>query len=291
MTSHRIGLFRWAGLPWLPVLFLLSSARVDGAEDAAGFFRQNCTSCHTIGGGRLVGPDLKNVMQRRDRAWLESFIQDPKGVLDSGDPYAQKLQGEARGAVMTRVAGINQSWAKALLDLIATESALAKSQFVGAQISDRPFTAADVAAGHRIFVGEKRLAGGGAPCLSCHSIAGVSSLGGGRLGPDLTKVFERLGGRKGMATWLAAPPTLTMNPVFKTHPLDMDTEIAPLIAFFQNAAQKGGIADSSTAMFNFLLLGLGGTVIALILFDLIWLRRFRAVRRPLVLGVGARGQK
>jgi hypothetical protein len=74
-----------------------------------------------------------------------------------------------------------------------------------------------------------------------------------------------------------------MAPIFKNHPLESE-EILPLVAFFQGAAQNGGVADTSTWMFNFLLLGLGGTVLALILFDLIWIRRFRAVRRPLILG-------
>ena len=35
------------------------------AQEAAVDFKTNCMSCHTIGGGRLVGPDLKDVSQRR----------------------------------------------------------------------------------------------------------------------------------------------------------------------------------------------------------------------------------
>src|SRR5262245_60746584 len=58
------------------------------AQDAAADFRANCAGCHSIGGGRLVGPDLKDVTQRRDRAWLAHFISDPKAALDSGDAYA-----------------------------------------------------------------------------------------------------------------------------------------------------------------------------------------------------------
>jgi mono/diheme cytochrome c family protein len=262
-----------------------------GAQDPAAFFKQNCTSCHTIGGGRLTGPDLKDVTQRKERAWLTRFVQDPKAMLDSGDPYAAKLLQEARGAVMAKVVGIDESTAVQLLDLIEAESKLPKSRFVGAQISDRPFSALDFAAGRQIFLGERRLKANGPACLSCHSVAGLPNLGGGRLAPDLTRVFERLGGRKGLSTWLTAPPTVTMAPVFKNHPLESE-EILPLVAFFQDAAQKGGVADTSTWMFNFLLLALGATVVALILFDLIWIRRFRAVRRPLILGFDTtKGQK
>ena len=102
------------GMPWLSGLvfavfaILLLVQPVD-AQDAAAFFKQNCTSCHTIGGGRLTGPDLKDVTQRKDRPWLTRFIVDPRAVLDSGDPYAAKLFEEARGAVMAKIVGINDS--------------------------------------------------------------------------------------------------------------------------------------------------------------------------------------
>src|SRR5262245_61672417 len=76
-------------------------------QEAADFFQQNCTSCHTIGGGRLTGPDLKDVTKRKDEAWLKRFIQNPKAVLDSGDAYALQLQQDARGIVMPTVPGVN----------------------------------------------------------------------------------------------------------------------------------------------------------------------------------------
>jgi hypothetical protein len=37
-------------------------------------------------------------------------------------------------------------------------------------------------------------------------------------------------------------------------------------------------------MINFLLFGIGGAVVLLVLFDLIWNKRFRAVREPMVKG-------
>jgi mono/diheme cytochrome c family protein len=75
-------------------------------SEGVGFFRQNCTSCHTIGGGRLTGPDLKNVTQRKERTWLVQFLQDPKAMIGSGDSYALKLQQEVRGALMPTINGM-----------------------------------------------------------------------------------------------------------------------------------------------------------------------------------------
>jgi mono/diheme cytochrome c family protein len=252
------------------------------AQEAAEFFRQNCVSCHTVGGGRLTGPDLKDVGQRKDRSWLTKFLLNPQAAINSGDAYALQLQQQARGVVMPTVQGMNKGRAEALLDLIDAESKLDKSQFMGLQISDRPFTQDDFEQGRRMFLGTRRLLNGGPPCISCHTMKDLGGLGGGRLGPDLTRVFERLEGRKNLASWLFAPATPTMQPVFRKHPLDAN-EALLLVALFEDSAKRGG-QDDSVAVLNFFFLALGGTVIGLVAFDGVWKRRFRAVRRPLAAG-------
>jgi len=266
------------------VVFVLLSVMLrnvsEAQQDAAAFFKQNCTSCHTIGGGRLTGPDLKDVSTRKDRAWFVQFLQGPKSMIDSGDPYAVKLQQEARGVVMPNIAGMNQQQAQALLDVITAESKLPRSQFAGMQISDRPFTALDVTRGKQIFQGEQQLSGGAPACISCHTVKDLTLLGGGRLGPDLTRVYERLQGRKGLAAWLSSPASPTMSPVFKDHAIQPD-EILSLVALFEDSAKRGG-QDDTTSLLNFFLLGLGGMVLGLISLDTLWKTRFRGVRRSMV---------
>src|SRR5215472_5657720 len=102
------------------VVAVLAVAPALIADDGA-WFQQNCASCHTIGGGRLTGPDLKNVTQRRDRGWLTQWLQNPKATVDSGDPYARKIVDDARGVVMPTVNGITPARATTLLDLIDAE--------------------------------------------------------------------------------------------------------------------------------------------------------------------------
>jgi cytochrome c2 len=266
----------------VPILLCLvvASAGVTVAQDRVDDFRLNCTSCHTIGGGRLVGPDLKNVSERKDRAWLARFIVDPLGVIDSGDAYALKLLEESRGAKMTAVPGMTVDRAMNLLDLIEAESALEKSQFAGIQVSDRPFTADDIETGRRIFLGYDRLANRGAACVSCHSVNGIGVLAGGKLGPDLNAVFERLNGRKGLATWLSAPPTPIMQSIFSDHPV-VEDEILPLVAFLADKAVAPPESGQAATLI-FILLGMAGTAGALVLCDVLWRNRFRAVRQPLV---------
>lgn len=242
-------------------------------------FRQSCASCHTIGGGRLVGPDLKNVTQRKDRAWLATFVLNPRAVIDGGDPYALQLQRDAQGVVMPAL-GLDTAHVDAMLAFIDAESKLARSQFAGTQVSDRPFTPQDVATGRALFTGAQRLKNGGPACMSCHTVRGLGGLSGGRLGPDLTLVYERLQGRKGLTAWLTNPASPTMMPVFKPTPIDPN-EILPLVAMFESTAKQGG-QDDSTARLNFALIGLGGLVVGLVTLDSIWKKRLRGVRRALL---------
>jgi mono/diheme cytochrome c family protein len=256
------------------------SAVATSAQDAAEFFQQNCFSCHTIGGGRLTGPDLKNVETRRDRRWLVEFILNPPAAIASGDPYVIQMQQEARGVVMPKVAGLDRARAEALLDLIGIEGEKGDSRFKGLQLSDRPFTASDVAQGKAIFLGVQRLANGGTPCVACHTVSGLEGLGGGRLGPDLTRVYERLQGRNNLSAWLFAPATITMQPVFKDHPLTAE-EILPLVALFESSVRSGAQA-SSVGLAYFFLLALAGTCLGLVVFETAWKNRLRAVRQALV---------
>lgn len=250
------------------------------AQDAAAYFKQNCVSCHTIGGGRLTGPDLKDVTARRDHAWLLRYIPNPKAMIDAGDPVAGQLFQEARGVLMPSLPGLTPDMVDSLISLIEAESKLEKSQFVGVQVSDRPFTPADVERGRALMRGDVAQVRGGPACLSCHTVRGVGALGGGRLGPDLTKVYERLQGRKALATWLSAPATTTMQAVFKDTPLDAE-EILPVVAYLEDAARQGG-EDTGVGQVTFLLLGLGGAAVLLVGMDGAWRKRFRAVRGPLV---------
>lgn len=51
-------------------------------------FTQNCTACHTIGGGPLVGPDLKGVSEKYEESWLLKFIQSSQTLVQAGDKQA-----------------------------------------------------------------------------------------------------------------------------------------------------------------------------------------------------------
>lgn len=277
-----------SGLRISPLTTLLSAVLLTTAplaaqdppsEESIKFFKTNCSSCHTIGGGALSGPDLKDVSARQERAWLLDFMLDPQGVIDSGDPYALKLLANANGAVMPPLAG-DRELAGKLLDLIDAESALETSRFAGVQLSDRPLTDDDVARGRALFTGQEQFEAGGPACISCHAVGGLDGLGGGRLGPDLTSAYSRLEGRKALGAWLSSPPSVVMQPLFSDRPMDSE-EVLALVAYLQREAESGQVEAPTTAL-EFVLAGILMAALLMMLFDVLWRRRFRTVRRALI---------
>src|SRR5512135_2758818 len=89
---------RWLILLGL-LLFLLMATTIwvgaaspmQSASDGQAVFKAKCTACHTIGGGKLIGPDLKGVTQRREASWLSAWIKAPDKVVASGDATAKQL--------------------------------------------------------------------------------------------------------------------------------------------------------------------------------------------------------
>jgi len=260
-------------------LFLISGAI---SQDVEQYYKQNCSSCHTIGGGRLTGPDLKNVHQRKNDDWIKKFINDPITVINSGDAYARQLVDDSRGVIMPKVGGLTPFIIQSLLDFIKDESAKEKSKFSGSSLADRALTPSDIIKGRALFLGESSLKNNGPSCIGCHSISGEGALGGGLLGPNLTDVYGRLGGKVALAAWLSSPASETMGPIYGKHPID-EKEVLPLVAFFKD---KGHAKVNEAGMhdFIFLIIGFIGLAIALILFDLLWGNRLRSVRRKMIKG-------
>lgn len=263
------------------------------SEETIAYFKQSCASCHTIGGGRLSGPDLKGALTRRTRDQLAKFIADPKAAIESGNPYWVKALGDSNGVYMPTPVGATPDRIQKLIDLIEAESAKEKSQFAGTAVSDRPLNAADLERGRALFDGTLSFKEGAPSCIGCHSVDGLSGFGGGRLGRDLTHVYARLGGRKPLAAWLSAPQSPVMTPVYRDRPFT-EAEVLGLVAYLKERSESNAGASGAdlsgeprtggAGMFAFLAAGVAGLLAALAIFDHIWRNRFRSVRRALVEG-------
>jgi protein SCO1/2 len=70
------------------------------SQAGQALFVKACSSCHTIGQGDHVGPDLQGVTSRRDRAWLSQFLQTPNLMRAKKDPIAVALSAKFPGVLM-----------------------------------------------------------------------------------------------------------------------------------------------------------------------------------------------
>ncbi len=68
----------------------ISTAPADVEAGKAMFVKKGCPACHKIGGGKLVGPDLKGVTARRNPRWIERMILHPE-IMVQQDPTARDL--------------------------------------------------------------------------------------------------------------------------------------------------------------------------------------------------------
>lgn len=86
-------------------------------QTGQALFQKGCAACHTIGGGRKVGPDLFDVTSRRERDWLVNFIMHPDQMRARKDPIAVALQAQYPGTKMPYL-GISKTDAGDLLAYI-----------------------------------------------------------------------------------------------------------------------------------------------------------------------------
>ena len=74
------------------ISILISPSRNGWAQDPGEqVFNTTCFACHTIGGGRLIGPDLAGVHEKRSQEWLEKFIKSSQSMINAGDTEAVAL--------------------------------------------------------------------------------------------------------------------------------------------------------------------------------------------------------
>jgi len=146
-------------------LFLAVAAN---AQDGAALYKKHCLSCHTIGGGIKVGPDLSGITSKRDFDWLVKFVKSSKDLIASGDADAIAIFEEYDKKPMPSHSN-SIIEIQAMLDYIASGGASddeAKEYNQEESLIFKP----DAEKGRQLFTGELSLNNGGPSCLSCHSI-------------------------------------------------------------------------------------------------------------------------
>jgi mono/diheme cytochrome c family protein len=239
------------------------------AREGETIFQKMCAACHTIGGGKRIGPDLKDVTEKRNRDWLVGIIIAPDKMFNEGDPIASQLLKEY-GVPMPNL-NLSEAQAHALIAYLGGQAG-----FQAALPPEAVTAAGDPFMGNELFTGAITFQKGGPACIACHNISDAGFLGGGTLGPDLTQAYKKYGD-KGLLSVLQTSPFPTMKPIYGTRPLTV-AEQAHLKSFFQTMV----VQEPSSSAGRLVLIALGGFLVLNVLFHLIWRSRLAAIRRPLV---------
>lgn len=261
----------------LGALFLALPFMSD-AQDGEELFRQNCASCHTVGGGKRVGPDLAGVNDRREEDWLSDFIKSSSSMIEGGDSLAQSLYDEFNQTNMPDQ-DLNDKEIDAVLAYIeenSPEEDAQKEATAEAEEEEKepePQLQGDLEKGVNLFTGYEAFENGGPSCVSCHHVKNDRIIvGGGRYAKDLTDVHERLG-RAGIKGMLESPGFAEMQEAYDDAPLT-DQEIAHLLAFLEKAEEERLYQSGMDMSGGFLFWGaVIGLPCFLLLIALIWVRR------------------
>jgi mono/diheme cytochrome c family protein len=236
-------------------------------------FSQRCAACHTVGKGKLIGPDLANVQSRRTEEWIIKFVQSSQSVIKSGDSTAMAVFNQYNKTVMPDHQ-LNVNEIKSIIAYISTNSPDVNNpnKKTPTQIfSAASITASDIERGKNLFEGTSKLTNGGPACISCHNIDNPAVFNGGLLAKDLTTVFSRLGA-VGIDATLRNPPFPAMVNSFGSASLT-DREIKDLLAFLYYSTGKGNLQATSLQSQFVLLIGIIlGLNIALVVFLFMWQR-------------------
>lgn len=261
------------------ILLLIMTTAADLSSQSKGemIFKNTCQACHSIGKGRLVGPDLKDVQSRRNENWIISFVKSSQGMVKSGDADAVAIFNEYNKTIMPDQ-NLSDSEIKDVLSYIQQQST------GGAEIISRPIALStgltldqardnEFTIGRKLFSGEQRLTNGGPACISCHNVVNDELMSGGLLSLDLTTAITRLG-ENGVHSIISNPPFPVMNASFVNNPVTSD-EAFYLTAFLKNADFVSSIQEPPVPQQRFLYTGIVGGIVLFVLYGGIWWNRKR----------------
>jgi cytochrome c551/c552 len=108
------------------VILLAISITSSYSQDGATLFKNTCGACHTVGKGKLVGPDLIDVNTKHSEQWLLSWVKSSQTMVKKGDKEAVAVFNENFMIPMPDQA-IPEGDVKAILKYVTETGALAKA--------------------------------------------------------------------------------------------------------------------------------------------------------------------
>ncbi|MBI3117662.1 MAG: c-type cytochrome [Candidatus Hydrogenedentes bacterium] len=171
-------------------------------------YATKCVGCHTIGGGKLTGPDLKPVA-----AYARQNLEDAIRKMEKNvGPLSPEEVGHLTDLLLSkdardRIEAVQQRRLKEELAKLEPGNALK---------------------GGALFTGRTPFANGGLACAACHSAAGL----GGSLGLDLTNHYQQMG-EAPLLSAIEQTAYPTMKPIYEKQAVTKQ-EAIHLVAYFKS---------------------------------------------------------
>lgn len=239
-------------------VYFLSGALFTPAysEDGGKLFQAKCASCHSLGKGQLVGPDLINVKdwEVSKLSAAVSRMQSMAGPMspeeiDSLTNYLKSSNPEAHleaGAVIQK-----DSNASNQKDVAATVKGNDLTNPAPSESKEPSLGIAED--GEKYFMGEKAFSNGGMSCIACHS----SKDSHGALGPSLDKIGDKMN-EAALVTACRLTPYKVMKAAYEKHPLT-DQEASDVAKYLVSSESRNRRAESP-----FVPYGLGGAALVVL---------------------------
>jgi mono/diheme cytochrome c family protein len=260
-----------------PLILLLAGILFSSVSKAQNkgkeIFEKNCAVCHKLTAEKLVGPGLKDITQRRDKAWMKKFIAASQDMVKAGDKTAVQVFNENMKIPMPDHKFLTDDDLNQLITYIETYKP-SEARKVTVDIAKKDgFSREEILRGERLFSGVMPFEKGTTlNCVSCHAIIATDSLNFNPSAADLAKAWQEPNGTN-LYQVLNEPTSAKMTEVHKGLQLS-DKEIYDISAFLSQVGKEGMTWEKifPARLLLFLFMGL---LMALALADLIWFKRVK----------------
>jgi mono/diheme cytochrome c family protein len=185
---------------------------VSAHDDAARVYMMKCMGCHTIGGGMLSGPDLKN---------LPTY---PRQTVVNGIWRMEQ-----------QVGPLSEDEVEMLTDLLMDPGAATRLDAQRERVQLREAATMEppnAAIGEALYFGRTAFANRGLSCAACHQAGGR----GGNLASSLEDSYTRLGAESLLST-TENPGFPVMRAIYEKHPITRQ-EALHLVAYLEVVAEN-----------------------------------------------------
>jgi len=242
------------------------------ANEGQELFSKMCAPCHSIGKGKLLGPDLKDITEKRAQDWLIPYIQSSQTLIKNGDPDAIASYKEFNNLVMPDQP-LDDRQVKAILKYIDETGAGSTGVDDQEPVVDylANATKEHVADGRLLFTGNKRLVNDGASCISCHHVKDDLAFSHGTLAKELTETYGLMGGA-GMSAILQNPPFPTMSETYSKNSLT-EEEVFAITAYLKSVNDQRANQNPTDFGYIFTLFGIIVFLLILVAIASLFFRR------------------